>query len=420
MNKIFSFLILGLIVCSCNKDDSDDSDTGATRTVFVYMAGENNLSTYLDTDIKEIMEGSKTLSDRENLIVYVDKASKTELPYMARIKDGEITDKYELTADPSTADPKVLELMLSQAKESYPAKSYGLVLWGHANGWLIMNDSIRYEAASRSYGGDTGNNTSGSSGSQWMNIPSMAKAIAKAMNGTQLDYIFADCCNLGGSIEVAYELKDVTKYLIGSPAEIPNKGANYNSIMKGLFSTSDSFYQEICDNYFNSNSNNLSSDLPLVTIKTSELKNLAAATSDIMNSIADKISPSGQLDTERVVYYGYIDNFSTQDCYKYAYDMQFLLKRNATDDAFNTWYSYFDKAVPYSVASNYWDTAYNKIYLDQDNFDGIDDCGVVSMFFPMTMYDNWDKGAHTSYPNWNQAIKKMQWYYAVGWAQYGW
>jgi hypothetical protein len=42
------------------------------------------------------------------------------------------------------------------------------------------------------------------------------------------------------------------------------------------------------------------------------------------------------------------------------------------------------------------------------------------MFFPMTIYDNWDKGAHTSYPNWNQAIKKMQWYYAVGWAQYGW
>jgi hypothetical protein len=208
------------------------------------MAGENNLSAYLDTDIKEMMEGSKTLSDRENLIVYVDKASKTELPYMARIKDGEITDKYELTADPSTADPKVLELMLSQAKESYPAKSYGLVLWGHANGWLIMNDSIRYEAASRSYGGDTGNNTSGSSGSQWMNIPSMAKAIVKAMNGTQLDYIFADCCNLGGSIEVAYELKDVTKYLIGSPAEIPDNGANYNSIMKGLFSTSDSFYQE--------------------------------------------------------------------------------------------------------------------------------------------------------------------------------
>ena len=49
-----------------------------------------------------------------------------------------------------------------------------------------------------------------------MNITQMARA----MKGLpKLDYIFADCCNMMCA-EVAYELKDATRYLIGSPAEI--------------------------------------------------------------------------------------------------------------------------------------------------------------------------------------------------------
>ena len=175
----------------------------------------------------------------------------------------------------------------------------------------MRNDTIPY-LKSRAYGLDSNNNTS-----IWMNIPSMARAIKNGMNGEKLAFIHGDCCNFG-TVEVAYELRNVTDYVIGSPAEIPDEGADYSNL-SGLFDTSSTFYKKIIDQYWDKyiyefktsiyryylqNYGDLAGySVPLMAVKTSELDNLAVATAKLLNTIPDKLNPTGTLDFSNVIFY---------------------------------------------------------------------------------------------------------------------
>ena len=82
-------LLAGLT--SCHHDDDDEPvDNRDRRTVLVYIAAENNLSIYANSDLDEMKEGSKKLADDQNLIVYVDEAGSLTTPYIARVKGGEL------------------------------------------------------------------------------------------------------------------------------------------------------------------------------------------------------------------------------------------------------------------------------------------------------------------------------------------
>jgi hypothetical protein len=227
MKKYVLLLVSSLLLVACSGDDDNEPapKPADTRTILVYMAAENNLDAYAEYDIAEMKEGSKTLSDDDRLIIYYDNAS-TDKPYLARVKDGLLIDKVEME-ESIAADPALLEKTLRTVREKYPATSYGLVLWGHASGWLISNDTLQYNQT-RGYG-----YTKNNQNKYWMNIPSMARAITNAMGNDRLRFVFADCCNMG-CVEVAYELRHVTDWFIASPAEIPEDGAPYNTILANL------------------------------------------------------------------------------------------------------------------------------------------------------------------------------------------
>lgn len=422
MKKYLISLTLLAALCSCHHDDDEPEDKVAQRTVFVYMAAENNLAHFADDDLLEMKTGSMQLTDDQNLVVYVDRAGSTTTPFLARVYHGELVDTLFMP-EGLAADPSVLTRALRQAKTVYPAKSYGLVLWGHASGWLISeNDSISM-AASRAYGGSTGNNTSSGAGKYWMNIPQLAQAIQSAVGTDKLSFVFGDCCSFG-CIEIAYELKDVADYVIGSPAEIPDMGAPYDLIVPKLFDVSDNLCRGIIDTYYNfcieaykikSNIyyNRIPGDLegysvPLAAVKTSELDNLAQATSNILATIHDKVSSIGSLDLDGTVHY------ARYASYKYSYDMNSVLSVNTSASDYQSWTSAYKKAVPYKRYSAKWMTEYNQLANEMNYFPVSDEnCGCVSMFFPSVNY------ASTS-PNWNKAIQKYQWNNVIHWEQYGW
>lgn len=419
MKKILALLALTTLLSACHNDD-DPVDNTPDRTILVYMAGENNLSKYADLDLKEMLTASKQLNHKQQLIVYVDQA-KSEPPFFARIEDGEFVDSVSVE-ESLTADPAILEKALTYMRTNYPAKSYGLVLWGHGSGWILSSDSIAY-AQSRAYGGDTGNNSSSSSGKYWMNIPPMARAIAKGMAGIPLTFVMGDCCSFG-CIEVAYELRHVAEYVIGSPAEVPDDGAPFDVMIPAMFNTSADFYKAIIDQYYNSyletykNTpnryyNRTPGDLkgysvPLAALKTSELESLATATAQLLSTISDKLQPEGTLDLTKKMYYAIYGNN------RYSYDMYNILKTNTSATDFNTWTTAYMKAVPYYRNSLRWLTAFQILALEQEQFEGQEaDCGAVSMFFPRTIYNN-------TIPKWNTAIMQFQWNNVLRWQQYGW
>ena len=147
MRKYLLILVCSCLFVACHRHHDDPVDDPAERTVLVYMAAENNLTSWATSDLNEMKTGSRSLDKRQNLIVYVDQAD-TIPPYIARIKNGVLVDSVSMD-ESITADPAVLEKILNYTRKNYPADSYGLVLWGHASGWLLSNDSIPYAASSK-------------------------------------------------------------------------------------------------------------------------------------------------------------------------------------------------------------------------------------------------------------------------------
>ncbi len=426
MRRLGILFFIGLLFAACSEDsETYNEDTPSRRTILVYMAAENNLAGYYydKDDINEMLEASKTIGNDCRLIVYHDGPGTTP-PYICRLRGGELIDSVSLQESIS-ADPAVLERILRYTRNKYPSTSYGLVLWGHASGWIIDN-RIDYNVSSRrAYGGDTGNGSADKEGNYWMNIPDMANAIANAMGTDRLTFIAADCCNMGG-IEVAYELRNVTDYFIASPAEIPGEGAPYNTVIHDLFSTSPEFYRSYIDHYYDyylqvyielaksrSAYSHLSGySLPLVAVRTSALDELATVTAKLLGTIPEKIKPDGDIDLDGVTCYGYTNSYNQGVVFNY--DMYQTLKENTDIEDFNLWVPYFRNAVPYSRYSAKWLSQFSYLTsLMQKNTVDAEQCGSLAMFFPHTQYSN-------TIPNFNKSIHKLQWASAVKWADFGW
>ena len=99
-------IILLTALCACHQND-DPEDRISQRTVIVYMAAENNLSSYAYDDLEEMKEGSRLIGEGNALIVYVDKSSNKELPWLARIKDGQVTDSKATGSEEAADQAKV-------------------------------------------------------------------------------------------------------------------------------------------------------------------------------------------------------------------------------------------------------------------------------------------------------------------------
>ena len=111
-------------------------------------------------------------------------------------------------------------------------------------------------------------------------IKSLASGIANA--GMKMEYILFDDCYMS-SIEVAYELKDVTKYLIGSTSEMMAYGMPYAAIGEYLLGNPD--YQSGCEEFYNFYSTyEIMPCGTLAVTDCSELENMAA----IIKSINSK------------------------------------------------------------------------------------------------------------------------------------
>ena len=386
----------------CNKDDEETEDPIAERTVLIYMAAQNNLSywpgsgyRFAKNDLDEIKQALPQMGDN-NLVIFVDKSKDPNSlyddhnPYLLHYRKGELRDSVPLDSTMVPCDPTMMKNVINRVFTDYPAKDYGLVLWGHASGWLVKSDSIAsYTARQRAYGGSNLNNSNQGAGDRWMNIPTLAKILKTVPH---LKFIFADCCNMMCA-ECAYELKDVCDYFIASPAEIPGKGAPYNTVVPAMMEK-ESFYKSICDNYAQYYNNNV----PLAVVKTSEMGNLAAATKTVLQSMkaADNLQQYPNL--SNLIYY--LDHN--------LYDANHFIKTNATEAEYNSWKQAFDKAVVYKKFAKKWDTMNHVSFFDFDMTEEY--FGGVSMFIPQWKLQNTD----------NVLIKKMGWYYAAGYSSVGW
>ena len=427
MNRIILFFLSLLLFSACDKNEDPSptptpEPTQAERTVLIYLSGENNLTqdsqypgeSYMDFDMEEILEGSYKLNNNQHLICFIDSVGKDNKPYFIEVANGKAKEVYRYESDFYASDPAKFREVLQYTIDNYPAKEYGLVLWGHASGWIVHNDSVpnvlKAREVTRGFGKDEGWDTNGSS--KWMNITQMAQALETI---PKLKFIFADCCNFMCA-EVGYELRNCAEYLIGSPAEIPGEGAPYHLMVEKLFSTSPSFYNDICNCYYDyfieayTDPDYRDWDLagysvPLSTFRLDQMENLADATKQLMKTFMPQYPE--QLDLTNLPYYFFNDR-------RVLYDMKTVFKKYAPESDYNKWLKVFNTAVPYQAYSLKWMSIFSTIRNDFDIFPQDTSLwGSVSMFFPQAYYSN-------CYFGYNERIRKLQWYNAVDWASYGW
>ncbi|MDR1602967.1 MAG: hypothetical protein LBS42_11150 [Tannerella sp.] len=194
---------------------TDNVEPVFNRTVFVYIGRDNSLRNAAEEKIESLKNGW----DGKNgyLIVYQDLSGKGSVLQEIYVENGigKTKEIYRQEKE-NSASPEVFADVLKRVVETYPADSYGLILFSHASGWLPEGTL----SSPRSLVQDEGENT-------WMDITDFAAAIPDA----QFDYIIFEACFMAG-IEVAYELRNKTEYIVASSAEILSPG------FKGIYETS--------------------------------------------------------------------------------------------------------------------------------------------------------------------------------------
>ena len=388
------------VLFSCSDDDNPVSNPEANRTVIIYISGENSLSSFAPGDLSEMASASTDIGGNNHLVVFFDNASSTEMPYIAELKDGKVVKDKQYEEDFYASDPDRMREVLTYIMQRWPAKSYGIDLWGHASGWFITGDTIATaQAATRAYGIDNGKNTSSNSG-KWINIPSMAKVFSQLPN--KFLFIVGDCCSFQ-CVESAYELKDCADYIFGCPSEVPGYGGAYQTIIPLFFNQSATFYNDIIDTC-----RDMIGDedfgVPMSVIKTSAIGRFAAATAKILPDLLKYDNFSGK----RLVYYGiFIDDKGKTA--KGYYDPKNLVLEYAADSPYRQeWENALNDLIPNRIWCREWDTQFLNYGLDFWSFDVSEEtCSGMCMFIPQPMYESLS-------PNPNESIKQMKWAKAVG------
>ena len=152
LSLLVSFFILTFTAC---RDDNEvPGPEKRSRTVLVYMVAQNNLSSFAEADFNEMLEGVKSVDDQNNnLIIYRDDNSKPRLIRLYKDKNGTVKqERLQDYEEQNSVDTEIMKSILNQVYSEYPADSYGLVLWSHADGWAPYPGG-----KSRSFGDDGGN-----------------------------------------------------------------------------------------------------------------------------------------------------------------------------------------------------------------------------------------------------------------------
>lgn len=417
MKYLLPLISTVLLFAACSKSENDEPlDPMAQRTVMVYMSGDNDLSAYAQDDINEMKAAANQIPNRNNLLVFVDRKSGKEKPFIAKITNNQnqpVDTLYKFTSDFYASDPEQFTAVLQRMTTLAPAHEYALVLWGHACGWAVSTDTIAQTRSAsrvprRAYGLDD---------YKWMNITQMAKALKSL---PKMKYIFADCCNMMCA-EVAYELRDATEYLIGSPAEIPGNGAPYDKVMPHLFKSDANMYKGIIDAYFDYYLQAFKSSylngysVPLSVVDTRYIMDLCAKTRDAIDQTTGGYPqcPDSPDFSGIAFYWGYDAPL--------MYDMRAVINRLAPADVFKQWESSFQQAVPYYRMSMKWMTIYDgssgsyNLVAAFDTFDDKLPYGCVSMYLPKE-----GKGYTYGDFQYNKYANNFEWNNVMNWSRYGW
>ena len=383
-------------------------------TLIVYMAAENSLSEFVDSDSLEIARGLLDIPENTRVVLFIDDAKykdnrSSRLCVGTRREPLQRVKVYDRNL--CSTDAEDMSIVLSDIVRDYPADHYSLVFWSHASGWMPQKKANA--ARRRSFGIDNGQRI----GNRYdervnqgvvMEIPVMAQVLSRFPH---LDYLLFDACFMQ-CIEVAYELRGVADYIIGSPAEIPGLGAPYDLLLPTMCQTPadvEGIVNGYVDYYESGKAGSPYFGAEMSLIRTNAMDTLALTTAPWMQAIL-----KGRAEVDASQIQRYCDNSQSSQFTEY-YDLKNWLYQASlsiegiSEEDYQAWCKVYDLTVPLTRLSPKWYSTIpertQREIIDKEH------CGGVSAFIPSSHYEQ--QGL-------TEAYHTLSWYTAAGINQTGW
>lgn len=326
---IATLLIVVGVSCS-NGDNPDGPDVPVTpvgQTVFMFFPWSNSLL----SDFRRTVEDMQTVVAQhsmkdERVMVFMATSEREAVLFELKKQNGRcLTDTLRRYSDRPFTSRQWLTSLFSEVMTLAPASRYGMVVGCHGLAWVpvqgqrsarkrlgsqerideednlykeerIDKEGLYKEERIDKEGDDlmhfevqgpvTTRFIGGTYPETQIETTDLADAMADA--GLHTEYILFDACYMS-SVEVAYELKDVTHYLIASPTEVISYGFPYITMGKHLLGTPN--YKGIADSFISFYS---SYYLPYGTVAVTDCTQL-----DALADIAQQINAAaeGKLNT---------------------------------------------------------------------------------------------------------------------------
>lgn len=390
-----------MVGVSCSNGDSPDGPdvpvTPVGQTVFMFFPWSNNLL----SDFRRTVEDMQTVVTQrsmkdERIMVFMATSEREAVLFELKKQNGRcLTDTLQRYSDRPFTSRQWLTSLFSEVMTLAPASRYGMVVGCHGLAWVPVqgqrnarkrlgsqerideednlykeekidkegiykeekidkegesNDLMHFEVQ----GPVTTRFIGGTYPETQIETTDLADAMADASFHTE--YILFDACYMS-SVEVAYELKDVTHYLIASPTEVISYGFPYITMGKHLLGTPN--YKGIVDSFISFYS---SYNLPYGTVAVTDCTQL-----DALAAIAQQINAA---DAEQLVPNGVqiMDGYSPTLFYDLGHLMSLKDAGTVLTAAFG---EQLDKTVPYKGHTGQYFTALKDAPVDIKHYSGL-------------------------------------------------
>lgn len=244
-------MFVGLCFPSCSDDIGGGSGT-TEKTLFMYFPWSNNLTSYFETNIADMETAIAQHGLRDERVLVYFASTSVEGRLFEITCDGDhacrrVTLKEYTDPPLTTADG--LASLLNDVRTFAPASTYAMTIGCHGMGWVPVSVNRSRAASPYKYHWENTDGLltryfGGTSPVYQTDITTLAEALQLA--GLHMDYILFDDCYMA-AVEVAYDLRKVTDFLIASTCEMMAYGLPYAQI--GQYLLGDPDYEAICNGF---------------------------------------------------------------------------------------------------------------------------------------------------------------------------
>lgn len=357
-----------IALASCDHDTTSTTDEPTyEKTLLMYLpwsGDKSDLTSYFWTNIADMKEAyDRYGSKKERVVVFIcTSGTKAVMFDLAEYTghDEQSLERYWQIPDPQLTSAEGITSIINRMKAVADAKTYAMVIGCHGLGWLPVSSSKNakrkmkgtcsptYHWSGKNHDGMVTRYFGGTSAAYQTDIATFAEALSSS--GTKLQFLLFDDCYMS-SVEVAYDLRHVTDYLVACPTEVMGAGMPYAKVGRYLLGTPD--YGNVCKAFYDfySDYGNYSYGTIAVT-KCSEL--------DALAEVAKRINAAYELDTSLRGDLQRMDGYSPILFYDYGDYVTHLCTDPSMLQAFN---ERLAKAVPYKAnTARYYSGISDKSY----------------------------------------------------------